>query len=182
VERVALPRPGSINTGLSPARVQTMVSVFGWPRSRFGTHCEPITRRNLKALMETRRVGSFRVTGLRFALDSLEAVMREIERQRPDVFRALGSGGMLCCRLVRGSQTQPSNHSWGTAIDLTVCGKLDTRGDGKVFRGLLEAYPFFHRHGWYWGAGFRVEDAMHFELAEETIQRLAPRVRAALAD
>lgn len=180
LERVALPRPGSINTGLSPARVQTMVSILGWPRSRFGTHCESITRRALKALMETRRIGSFRVTGLRFALDSLESVMREVGRQRPDLFRALGSRGMLCCRLVRGSQTQPSNHSWGTAIDLTVCGMLDQRGDGKVLRGLLEAYPFFHRHGWYWGAGFRIEDAMHFELAEETMQMLKPRIKAAL--
>lgn len=130
--------------------------------------------------MQTRDLGPFRTTGLRFALDSLEAVLREIQRDHPVLFRALGSAGMLCCRLVRGSQTQPSNHSWGTAIDLTVRGRLDTRGDGKVFRGLLEAYPYFHRHGWFWGAGFRIEDAMHFELADETVQKLHSAVKAAL--
>ena len=42
----------------------------------------------------------------------------------------------------------------------------------KVFRGLLEIYPFFHKHCWFGGAEFGTEDAMHFELAEETVKNL----------
>lgn len=82
---------------------------------------------------------------------------------------------MLCCRLVRGSRQTASNHSWGVAIDLKIDGELDRPGDGFVQSGLLRAYRFFHEEGWYWGAGFRREDAMHFELAEATFLRLAAR-------
>ena len=75
----------------------------------------------------------------------------------------LGTAGMLCCRLVRGSATAISNHSWGTAIDLTLDGVLDVYGDDKVQYGLTLIAPIFNRHGWYWGAAFRTEDGMHFE-------------------
>ena len=47
--------------------------------------------------------------------------------------------------------------------------RLDPRGDDKVQRGLLAIYRYFHKHGWFWGAEFRVEDAMHFELSQEKI-------------
>ena len=70
---------------------------------------------------------------------------------------------MLCCRLMRGSANAISNHSWGTAIDLTLDGVLDQRGDDKVQFGLTLIAPIFNRHGWYWGAGFPTEDGMHFE-------------------
>ncbi len=53
--------------------------------------------------------------------------------------------------------------SWGTAVDLTLNGVLDARGDDQVFYGLTLIAPIFQRHGWFWGAGFRTEDGMHFE-------------------
>lgn len=59
------------------------------------------------------------------------------------------------------SATAISNHSWGTAIDLTLDGVLDTYGDDKVHYGLTLA-SIFNRHGWFCGAAFRTEDAMHF--------------------
>jgi len=80
---------------------------------------------------------------------------------------------MLCCRYVRGSKKVISNHSWGTAIDLTIAGRLDPPGDGFTQVGLLKLYRFFREAGWYWGAGFRREDSMHFELAEATFLKLA---------
>ena len=35
-------------------------------------------------------------------------------------------------------------------------------------------FPFFNRHGWYWGAEFSGDsvDSMHFELAEESIIKI----------
>jgi D-alanyl-D-alanine dipeptidase len=50
---------------------------------------------------------------------------------------------MLCARFVRGSTTTISNHSWGTAIDLTLDGVLDRRGDGRVQVGLTRIAPIF---------------------------------------
>jgi D-alanyl-D-alanine dipeptidase len=52
--------------------------------------------------------------------------MADIAKEQPAVYAGLGSAGMLCCRLVRGSTTAISNHSWGTAIDLTLNGVLDS--------------------------------------------------------
>jgi hypothetical protein len=63
-----------------------------------------------------------------------------------------------------------SNHSWGTAIDLTLQGKLDQRGDNRVQVGLARIAPIFNHHGWFWGADFSTEDAMHFEVGDETIR------------
>jgi Putative peptidoglycan binding domain/D-alanyl-D-alanine carboxypeptidase len=78
---------------------------------------------------------------------------------------------MLCARFVRGSTSALSNHSWGTAIDLTLDGHLDQRGDARVQVGLARIAPIFNRHGWFWGAGFRIEDAMHFEASDELIRK-----------
>jgi len=38
---------------------------------------------------------------------------------------------MLCCRYIRNSKTNISNHSWGTAVDLKLKGVLDVRGAGE---------------------------------------------------
>ena len=84
----------------------------------------------------------------------------------------LGSAGMLCCRFVRGSTTSISNHSWGTAIDLTINGVLDKRGNGQVQYGLALIAPIFNQHGWYWGAGFATEDGMHFEISQDLLMHL----------
>ena len=83
---------------------------------------------------------------------------------------------MLCCRLVRGSASAISNHSWGTAIDLTLNGVLDAYGDDKVQHGLTLIAPIFNRHGWYWGAVFRKEDGMHFEASRDLIDRWAGQI------
>jgi hypothetical protein len=78
---------------------------------------------------------------------------------------------MLCARLVRGSHDSISNHSWGTAIDLRLNGILDRRGDNRVQQGLVDIAPIFNQHGWFWGAGFGTEDAMHFEISDELIRK-----------
>lgn len=77
---------------------------------------------------------------------------------------------MLCCRKQRGSN-KISSHSWGTAIDLKLDGKLDVRGNRKVHYGLSLIAPIFNRHGWFWGAAFRTEDAMHFEVGKAKLDQ-----------
>jgi murein L,D-transpeptidase YcbB/YkuD len=31
--------------------------------------------------------------------------------------------------------------------------------------------PIFNKHGWFWGAGFRTEDAMHFECGLDLVHK-----------
>jgi Putative peptidoglycan binding domain/D-alanyl-D-alanine carboxypeptidase len=124
----------------------------------------------LSPLIVTDNVGPFRATGLLPAIESLKEVMAEIKQQESEVYNALGTAGMQCARFVRNSTTTISNHSWGTAIDLTLQGRLDVRGDNRVQIGLAKIAPIFNRHGWFWGAGFRTEDGMHFEVSDEKIR------------
>lgn len=169
---VPRPAPNAINSGLSSLKAATLLKTLGRPRPKLTSNCEPVTSSGMRKRIVTEDVGPFRVTGLDIAVDSLRRVFDDVRRERPDLYDAVGNMGMLCCRLVRGSAHIASNHSWGTAIDLTFNGVLDLRGDDKVQIGLLAIYPFFHRHGWYWGAEFNTEDGMHFELAEETFRKL----------
>ena len=78
---------------------------------------------------------------------------------------------MLCCRRVRGTKRTLSNHGLGLAVDFTINGKLDVRGDDLVQRGLLELYGILKGFGWYWGAEFGTEDAMHFEVSAEVVMK-----------
>lgn len=170
--RVARPAPNAINSGLSSCQASTLRNLLGNPRDSYTADCQPVTNRDLKRRIVTAQVGPLHVTGLDIAVLSLSQVLQAIRKAEPTLYATLGTAGMLCCRLVRGSDHVVSNHAWGTAIDLTINGRLDTRGDGQVYEGLLRCYPHFHAAGWYWGAEFNVEDAMHFELAEETFRRL----------
>lgn len=169
-----IPIPDGINPGLNAARQITMKSLLGNPRGNYTEDCLPVTNPVLRNLIRTDNVGPFSVTGLSPAIDSLKEVMQDIREEAPDVFAGLGTAGMLCARLVRDSRTAISNHSWGTAIDLTVNRVLDQRGDRNrtVQVGLARVAPIFNRHGYYWGAGFPTEDSMHFELSDQKIRAL----------
>jgi D-alanyl-D-alanine dipeptidase len=72
--------------------------------------------------MLTRSVGPFQVIGLDSAITSLTTIMTTISFDQRLVYRVLRTAGMHCARYVRGSTTNISNHSWGTAIDLTIDG------------------------------------------------------------
>jgi putative peptidoglycan binding protein/D-alanyl-D-alanine carboxypeptidase-like protein len=167
-----IPIPENTNPGLHAAKQMTMLSLLGNPRGHYNDDCQPVTNPGLRGLIVTADVGPFRVAGLEPAVRSLAKVLAEIREKEREVHDSLGSSGMLCARLVRGSQTSISNHSWGTAIDLNLNGDLDHRGDRKVQVGLARIAPIFNSHGWYWGAGFPTEDAMHFELSDEKIREL----------
>jgi len=160
-----VPRPDrtTLNRGLTSPANRVLLAKFGAPRENYSQNDQPITNAKLAAMMSTESVGPFRVTGLRPAVASLREVMLDVQRAIPDLYSSLSSAGMKVVRNVRGSSTSISNHSWGTAIDLKINGKLDVRGDNKVYHGLVLLAPFFNARGWYWGAGFRTEDAMHFE-------------------
>jgi peptidoglycan hydrolase-like protein with peptidoglycan-binding domain len=162
--------PSNINPGLGAARQATMLSLLGPPRSNYSQTCQPVTNPQLARQIATTDVGPFRATGFRPALADLVEIFKQVHEKYPEIYAALRSDGMLCARYVRGSTTNVSNHSWGTAIDLYLDGTRDIHGDGQVLSGLADIAPIFNAHGWYWGAGFGVEDGMHFEPSDQRIR------------
>ena len=172
-----VPRPAAstINQGLTAVGNAYVLGKLGEPlvNGGYNTLCQMPTNPKLRRNLVLDSVGPFRVTGLVPAVLSLKGVMADIAKEQPAVYAGLGSAGMLCCRLVRGSATAISNHSWGTAIDLTLNGVLDAYGDDKVQHGLTLIAPIFQRHGWFWGAAFRKEDGMHFEGSKALIDQWA---------
>ncbi|MFB8792502.1 MAG: M15 family metallopeptidase [Potamolinea sp.] len=168
---VAIPSP--INSGMTPTTATYMKSVLGVPGA-LTTDCSAVTNANLKKLMVLDKdsdVGPFKVTGLKPAVNALKGIFAKVKQDKPELYNQLGTAGMLCVRKVRGG-SDFSNHSWGTAIDMKMNGKLDDVGDGKTQLGLKELEPYFRAQKFYWGAGFggSREDSMHFEASKELME------------
>jgi peptidoglycan hydrolase-like protein with peptidoglycan-binding domain len=173
---VPIPPLDTINIGLHPGHQATMLKIFGVPGA-LSRDCSNIANRKLEALIETRNVGPFKATGIGQLLDHLTEIFSEVKGKLPEVFAQVESDGMLCCRAVRGSKSNFSNHSWGTAIDIRFGDESDEMGDGLMQLGTSALAPFFHVRGWYWGIGFAAtnpkrEDSMHFEASDELIRQL----------
>ena len=159
------------NQGVTQPGNRVMMEVLGPPRDNYGTDCQAVTQPRLKALMETRQIGPIKVTMIKPALDSLERILAELQASEPDIYDALGTAGAMCARLIRGSRTAVSNHSWGTAIDLKLEDQLDGFADGGTQFGLLLLAELFNKEGWFWGATYSREDSMHFEVGVETLRK-----------
>ncbi len=164
---------GRFNNGVTQPGNRVMLEVLGQPRAQYNTTCQSVTNANLKALMETRQIGPIRVTMIKPALDSLERIMGRLQETEPDIYASIGTAGALCVRLIRGSSSSISNHSWGTAVDLKLEGRLDGFGDGSTQFGLLIIAELFNEEGWFWGATYSREDSMHFEVGVETLRSWA---------
>ncbi len=163
-QRLPLPERGTINVGLQSPSNREMQRLLGEPRNSYGQDCRSPTNERIKAVLDSVQFGSTLVHGIRPAVASLRHVIADIQREQPDLYRHLGSAGMMCCRHQRGSNTAVSNHSWGTAIDVAIDGVAEPWGERDVWLGLSLISPIFNRHGWYWGAGYRRStDCHHFE-------------------
>lgn len=158
------------NKDITQPRNRTMLELLGNPRDSYSQDCQGMTNEHLKSLLEQRTVGPVTVTMLKPALDSLQRVLDRLKQSDPDIYAKVGTAGALCVRNIRGSSTSISNHSWGTAIDLTLEGQLDGFADGGTQFGLLILAEYFNDEGWFWGAAYNREDSMHFEVGEETLR------------
>jgi hypothetical protein len=172
-DRVPIPPKDTMNTNLSPANESTMLHKLGKPGNLTKDCSDPFPdfKKRLKFGVD---VGPFKVSGLDFAVESLRQIFAEVQQQLPQVFAEVKSDGMLCVRHRRKSPILFSNHSFGTAIDIFFGSEAVPQGVHLTHQGNLLLFPFFNRHGWYWGAEFSdgFVDSMHFELAEETILKL----------
>jgi len=182
-ELVPVPDKSTFNLGLTSPRNKDMLGYFGHPvvGGKYDPEgeCTTVDSPVLRPLLVTRSVGPFRVTGIRPAVESMKHVLTRVENEVPDLYSILGTAGMQCARYTKIRQPDGtlkigpniSNHSWGTAVDIKLDGKLDAQGNKLVQRGLLILSTYFNAAGWYWGAAFPVEDAMHFEASRSLLAR-----------
>ncbi len=166
----------SLNAGLTSATVQTMTAALGTPREPLTTSCQNDKGSAAVArLLEIRRMTPrFRLNGIKPALDAVERIMAKLKTANPELFDKLDTEGMLCVRHKKptdGSVShEPSNHSWGTAVDFKLAGGQAPGNTGpNVPRWIAILVPLFNAEGWFSGVGFHARDAMHFEVATETI-------------
>jgi len=173
-DRVPIPPKDTMNIGLTSATEAVMLKKFGKP-GPLTPACSDPTGKFKKRIRFGFDVGPFKVSGLDFAVESLRQIFGEVRQQQPAVFQEIKTAGVLCVRSRRGNPSRFSNHSWGTAIDLFVGKAVVPQGTPLTHRGIFLIFPFFNRHGWYWGAEFSGDsvDTMHFELAQETILKMS---------
>lgn len=166
-ERIRVP-PQPAGYGLAPCRQSTQMEIFGAPGVASVECSEPLPA--IAALMVTRQVHpSFRVRGLGHAVTAVQRALDLCKIANPELYELLGTAGMLCVRRVRDGKNF-SNHAWGTAIDVKIADVLDAHGDGWCQRGLWLLEPHFRAVGFYWGAWFSREDAMHFEASDQLVR------------
>lgn len=162
----------NLNTGLTVPSSSWLVQTFGLPAENLGNDkCYEMTNPRLAALVHAEQVGPVRLKMLKPALESLAVIFDKIQKADPELYGRINTSGSLCVRLVRGSASSVSSHSFGLSLDLNINGVLDTLGDGRTQLGLTILADFFNGDGWVWGAAYGREDSMHFEVAKETIEK-----------
>ena len=161
----------NLNKGLTVPTSSWLVGTFGPPADNLGDSCAEMTNPRLASLLQDQQVGPVRVRMLKPAIESLGIIFDKIKLADPDLFARINTAGSLCVRLVRGSATSVSSHSFGLSLDLNINGILDTLGDGRTQLGLTILSDFFNADGWVWGAAYGREDSMHFEVSKETIEK-----------
>ncbi|MFT4962473.1 MAG: hypothetical protein ACI92Z_003572 [Paracoccaceae bacterium] len=159
----------NVNKGLVVSSSRYLAAKLGRPRENMTQNCQPMTNPRLVDKLVLEDVGPIRVQMLKPAADSLRRVFENVRRADPDLYDRINTSGSLCVRAIRGVANSISTHSFGMAIDLNIDGKLDNFTDGKTQLGLTILADFFHAEGWVWGAGFRREDSMHFEVSRKQL-------------
>lgn len=159
----------NVNRGLQVAGPRYLEEKLGRPRDTLSDSCQPMTNQALASKLVLENVGPIRVQMLKPAADSLRRVFENVRRADPDLYARINTSGSLCVRRIRGTQNSLSTHSYGLALDLNIDGHLDNFTDGKTQLGLTILADFFHAEGWVWGAGFRREDSMHFEISRRQL-------------
>jgi hypothetical protein len=135
-----------------------------------------IIRVNLPALSKATN-GQF--TAMRFHKECEYQLVKMFERFEKEKLhtRILSYAGAFYPRYIRGSRTQLSNHSWGTAFDINV--PQNGLGKKPAMIGEIgcvrELVPIANECGFYWGGHFGLDsngkvigrmDGMHFEIAK----------------
>ena len=183
LEKIPVPPKSTFNVGLTSATNAYMLELFGHPvkdaKYRPDGKCTTVDNPDFSKLIAKQNVGPFSLRGIKPALNAIADIFVRVKAEQPDLYSILQTEGMLCARFTKIRQPDGtikigpgiSNHSWGTAVDIKLNGSLDKQGDDLTQRGLLILSTYFNSAGWYWGAAFPTEDAMHFEVSRSLLGR-----------
>ena len=82
--------------------------------------------------------------------------------------KILSYAGAFYPRFIRGSRTQLSNHSWGTAFDINVPYNGLNKVPAMIGKTgcVRELVPIANECGFFWGGFFTRQDGMHFEIGK----------------
>jgi hypothetical protein len=135
-----------------------------------------IVRVNLPALSKATN-GKFSV--MRWHKECEYQLVKMFERFEKENLhtKILSYAGAFYPRFIRGSKTQLSNHSWGTAFDINVAQNGLNKTPALIGEkgSVRELVPIANEYGFYWGGHFGKEvngkivgrlDGMHFEIAK----------------
>jgi hypothetical protein len=163
-----------LNHRLTSARDETMIDCLGAPIFPLSTLDDPSRASSrVQALMTKGECGGCLYTGIRPAVLALTSILYRVFEDEPELAGRLRCAAMLHVRLRLPTSgklsTKPSNHAWGTAADFYLEGERALGDTGKfVPKWVVVLARHFNQAGWFSGLGFA--DAMHFEVADETIQ------------
>lgn len=104
----------------------------------------------------------------RKAKEQLTGFFNELEKEKLHKL-VLTWGGSFVPRLVRGSSTRLSNHSYGTAFDINMeWNKLGQEPSLVGERGSIrQIVSLANQYGFFWGGHYNTrKDGMHFEIAK----------------
>lgn len=134
---------------------------------------ENIVRVNLPALSKVTN-GAFK--SMRFHNECEYQLVKMFERFEKENLhtKILSFAGAYFPRFIRGSRTQLSNHSYGTAFDINVAqnGLNKTPAMIGEIGCVRELVPIANECGFYWGGHFSRKDGMHFEIGKIIQQNL----------
>jgi len=122
---------------------------------------------------QLRAVNSGKVQFHRLVVDKVLALFQTWE-DLGLIDRILSWGGSFVPRFIRGSRTELSNHSFGTAMDLNVHWNYLGAQPALVGKhgSIRELIPTANDLGWYWGGHYKGRvDGMHLEATEELLNR-----------
>lgn len=109
------------------------------------------------------------VGGVKFHKDGANQLRRAFAEAGPELTRSVVTSwcGSYVARMIRGSDTLVSAHTFGTSFDIS-CNDLRFREYVNLSeRPDLERFiHIFEQNGFLWGGNFRTPDPMHFELFE----------------
>lgn len=111
----------------------------------------------------------------RFGAYQLQRAFAEIEAAGLKS-RILSFAGSYYPRMIRGSTSAPSEHSFGSALDINAAWNgLNRTPAAKGEKGsVVELVPIFEKWGFYWGGRFTRKDGMHWEIHKLIAAAAAP--------
>jgi len=164
--------PGRGFVGGSPVPEKLYLALFGQPAPSLSETCQAPTNKRLLSNVEDANVGPFEVQGLKPAVASLKEILDKIKAGNPSLYGRLDTAGMICAKLIRGTN-RISSQAWGGTIDLMIDQKVLPYMDpanpaNPLYADYAALAGYFMEDGWIWGGP---TEPSRFEISADFLVR-----------